>query len=69
MSDQVLTAAVSSVPTMMTVLIGILVNNARLNHFKLEMNARFDQMREATRADLRRVEEIIDAWLKQLEER
>jgi hypothetical protein len=80
MSDQVLTAAVSSVPTMITVLIGILVNNARLGDFKSEMNARlgelrsdmnarFVEMRETTRADLRRVEEVIDARLKHLEER
>jgi hypothetical protein len=56
------------------VLIGILV--AYVNEkFKgvddkfAGINQRFDDMRELWRAELRRVEEIIDARLKHLEER
>jgi hypothetical protein len=33
------------------------------------MDARFDDMRETCRSELRRVEEVLDARLKHLEER
>jgi hypothetical protein len=33
------------------------------------MDARFDDMRETWRSELRRVEEVLDARLKHLEER
>jgi hypothetical protein len=36
-----------------------------MNH----MNSRFDAMRDLWRAELRRVEEVLDARLKHLEER
>ena len=38
--------------------------NDRFNAF----NQRFDDMRDLWRAELHRVEEVIDAWLKHLEE-
>ena len=77
----------AAAPTMLTVLVGILVNNARLSDLKLdintrfselraEMNARFDSvdrrfddMKDMWRSELHRVEDILDARLKHLEER
>ncbi len=99
--QQILTIALASAPTMLTVLIGILVNNARLSDVKNDINARmgdlnarlgdmnarlgetnariaelrthmdlrFDETKELWRSELHRVEEIIDARLKHLEDR
>ena len=84
MSDtQILTIALASVPTVIAVLVGILINNsrlsdtnsrlsdlhARISELRSHMDTRFDESRETWRAELRRVEEVIDARLKHLEER
>jgi len=87
---QMLTVALATVPTMLTVLIGILLNNARLSdvnsrlgEFRSHMDARlndvdrrfdgvdsrFEEMKEMWRTELHRVEEVIDARLRHLEER
>jgi hypothetical protein len=87
---QLLTIALASVPTMLTVLIGILLNNARLSdvnsrlgelrsHMDTRFNdvdrrfdgvdRRFEEMKEMWRTELHRVEEVLDARLKHLEER
>ncbi len=87
---QMLTVALASVPTMLTVLIGILLNNARLSdvnsrlgEFRSHMDARFndvdrrfdgvdrrfEEMKEMWRTELHRVEEVIDARLRHLEDR
>jgi hypothetical protein len=80
---QLLTIALASVPTMLTVLIGILLNNARLSdvnsrlgelrsHMDVRFNGvdrRFEEMKEMWRTELHRVEEVLDARLKHLEER
>jgi hypothetical protein len=73
---QFIAVALSSVPTMITVLIGILINNARLSDLRAHMDARFADvdrrftaMESMWRAELHRVEEVIDARLKHLEER
>jgi hypothetical protein len=66
---QILTIALASAPTMLTVLIGILINNTRLSDLRSHIDARFDDMRETWRSELRRVEEVLDARLKHLEER
>lgn len=80
---QILTIAFASVPTMLTVLIGILLNNARLSdvnsrlgdlrsHMDSRFNGidrRFEEMKEMWRTELHRVEEVLDARLKHLEER
>ena len=86
-SDQILTVGLASVPTMLTVLISLLINNsrlgdlasrmsdmdrrlnARIDDLRGHMDARFDDMRETWRSELRRVEEVLDARLKHLEER
>jgi hypothetical protein len=66
---QMLTIALASVPTMITVLIGILINNARLSDFRNHVDTRFDDMKDMWRSELHRVEEVLDARLKHLEER
>jgi len=68
---------------MITVLIGILINNARLGDLRHYMDARFNEidrrfdrvdsrfevMKDLWRSELHRVEEVLDARLKHLEER
>lgn len=73
---QILTIALASVPTTVAVLIGILVNNVRLSdlrgHLDARFNAvdvRFEEMKDLWRSELHRVEEVLDARLKHLEER
>ena len=87
---QILTIALAAVPTMLAVLVGILINNSRLNdtnasirELRGHMDARFtdvdhrfdgvdrrfDKMRDLWRSELYRVEQVIDARLKHLEER
>ena len=87
---QILTITFASVPTMLTVLIGILLNNARLSdvnsrlgeirsHMDTRFNhvdrrfdgvdRRFVEMKEMWRTELHRVEEVLDARLKHLEDR
>jgi hypothetical protein len=73
---QMLTIALASVPTMITVLIGILINNARLSDLKTHVDGQFahvdhrlDDMKDMWRSELHRVEEVLDARLKHLEER
>jgi len=87
---QMFTIALASVPTMLTVLVGILINNSRLSdvHSRLgelrshmdsrfndvdrrfnDVDRRFDEMKEMWRTELRRVEEVLDARLKHLEDR
>src|ERR1700694_1541182 len=80
---QLLTIALAALPNMLAVLVGILINNARLNdtntriaEMRVHMDARFndvdrrfDEMRDLWRSELRRVEEVIDARLKHLEDR
>ncbi len=88
--SQILPIALASVPTMITVLIGILINNARLGDMNSrlgdvnarlgdlrhhmdsrfdEVDRRFDDMKDTWRSELHRVEEVLDARLKHLEER
>jgi hypothetical protein len=80
---QMPTVALATVPTMLTVLIGILLNNARLSEvnsrlgeFRSHMDARFndvdrrfDEMKEVWRTELHRVQEVLDARLRHLEDR
>jgi len=88
--SQILTVALASVPTMLTVLVGILINNSRLGDvngrlsdmsgriadlkgriadLRSHMDTRFDDMKAMWRSELHRVEEVLDARLKHLEER
>jgi hypothetical protein len=74
--SQILPFALASVPTMLTVLIGILINNSRLgdlnsriDDLRAHMDARFDDMRVTWQSELHRVEEVLDARLRHLEDR
>jgi len=77
MSDtQPLTIALAAVPTMLAVLVGILINNSRLSdtnmrigELRMHTDTRFDEMRDLWRSELYRVEQVIDARLKHLEDR
>ena len=66
---QILTIALASVPTTLAVLISILINNSRLGDLRAHMDTRFDDMRDTWRSELHRVEEVLDARLRHLEER
>ncbi len=75
-NSQILTIALAAVPNMLAVLVGILINNSRLTDLRGHMDARFndvdrrfDEMRDLWRSELYRVEQVIDARLKHLEER
>jgi len=78
---QILTIATSTAPTMLLVLVGILINNARLGdtntrigetnirigELRSHMDVRFEEMKDLWRSELHRVEEVIDARLKHIE--
>jgi hypothetical protein len=74
-SDQLVTAlATGALPTF-AVLVGILINNQRLNDFARAVDVRFadtnrhiDDGKELLRAEMFRMEQVIDARLKHLEE-
>jgi len=89
-NSQIFAFVLASVPTMITVLIGILINNARLGDLRHYIDARFNQvdqrfnevdrrfdrvdgrfeeMKDLWRSELHRVEEVLYARLKHLEER
>jgi hypothetical protein len=78
---QILTIALSTAPTMLLVLVGILINNARLGdtntrigetnirigELRSHMDVSFEEMKDLWRSELHRVEEGIDARLKHIE--
>jgi hypothetical protein len=66
---QILTIALATVPNVLAVLVGILINNTRLTDLRAHIDQRFEEMKELWRAELHRVEEILDARLKHIEER
>jgi hypothetical protein len=75
-NSQIVTIALAAVPNMFAVLAGILINNARLNdtstrisESRAHVGTRFDEMRDLWRSELYRVEQVIDARLKHIEER
>jgi hypothetical protein len=73
--DASLQVAISiSVPTL-AVMVGILINNSRLSDvnnrisdLRSHMDNRFDDMKETWRAELQRVEGVLDARLRHLED-
>jgi hypothetical protein len=94
---QFFSIALTTLPVVITVVIGILMNNgrlsdlngrigdlnlrftetnaritetnARINELRSDMNQRFEEMKNLWRSELHRVEEILDARLKHIEER
>jgi hypothetical protein len=74
MADATQTVLTVSIPTL-AVLIGILVNNARLSdlnsrisELRADIGGRFDGMEKLMTEKLLRVEQVMDARLKHLEE-
>lgn len=65
-SSQILFIALASVPNVLAVLIGILINNSRLGDLRSHMDSRFDGMRAHWPSELRRFEEVFDARLRRL---
>jgi hypothetical protein len=66
--DASLQVAISiSLPTL-AVLVGVLINNSQLTDLRSHMDKRFDDMKETWRAELQRVEGVLDARLKHLED-
>jgi len=75
MTPEIQTVLTVGMPTL-AVLIGILINNARLSDMNVRIGElrshfdhRFDDLKETWRSELRRVEEVLDARLSHLEER
>jgi hypothetical protein len=69
---QVIALALSNVPTILAVLIGILVNNSRLSDLRADISARFaaeSRVQEANFKVLLGKIEDIDSRLTRLEER
>jgi hypothetical protein len=80
---QILIIALAPVPTIIAVVVGVLINNARLNEIDAQISGmtsqlsglhshvsnRFDEMRDMVSGDLRQFGQRIDARLKHLEER
>lgn len=81
MADLTQAILTATIPTL-AVLIGILVNNSRLSDLRTDMDRRFDGMnrrfddmnvhisdtRDLLRAAFQRVEQVLDARVKHLEE-
>jgi hypothetical protein len=80
--DQLVTALATAAFPTFAVLIGILVNNQRLNDFARAVDVRFadtnrridethrhiDDVKDLLRAEMFRMEQVIDARLKHVEE-
>ncbi len=74
-SDQLVTALATAAFPTFAVLIGILVNNQRLSDFARAVDVRFadtnrhiDDVKDLLRGEMFRMEQVIDARLKHLEE-
>ncbi len=59
---------VGSLPTFIAVLLAWIHSNSRMSDMQKNLNQRIDDMRDLLRAEFRRVEEVMDARLKHLEE-
>ena len=74
-SDQLVTALATAAFPTFAVLVGILINNLRLNDFARAVDVRFagtnrhiDDVKDMLRAEMFRMEQVLDARLKHLEE-
>ena len=75
-SEQLVTALATAAFLTIAVLVGIRINNLRLNDFARAVDVRFsdtnrhiDDVRDLLRGEMFRMEQVIDARLKHLEER
>lgn len=60
--QQILTIALASVPTMLVVMTGILLNNARLGDLRSYVEGRFSDMDRRFNDVDRRFDEMRDVW-------
>jgi len=65
---QVIIAAVSAGLPTLTVLVSPLINNQRLSDFEKRTEQRFNEQRDLLRSEMFRIEQVLDARLKHLEE-
>jgi hypothetical protein len=65
---QVIVAAVSAELPMLTVLVSLPINNQRLSDFEERVDQRFNERSELLRSEMFRIEQVLDARLKHLEE-
>jgi len=56
-------------PALLVVAIGMWVNNKRIDDLRAEMHRGFEALKKLTSERLRRVEEVLDARLKLIEDR
>jgi len=63
-SEQLLTALATAAFPTFAVLVGILINNQRLN----DTNRHIDDVKDILRSEMFRIEQVLDARLKHLEE-
>ncbi len=61
------TLVTAGLPTL-TVLVSLLINNHRLSDLQKSIDRRFDEQRDLMRSELYRVEQVLDARLRHLEE-
>lgn len=66
-SQLVVAAFTAGLPTL-TVLVSLLINNQRLSGLDRRIDQRFLDLRNGFHSDLLRVEQVMDARLKHLEE-
>jgi hypothetical protein len=67
--DSVLPIITAYMPALLVVAIGMWVNNKRIDDLRAEMHRGFEALEKLTSERLRRVEEVLDARLKLIEER
>ena len=51
--SQLVTVALATVPTMLVVALGILLNNQRLNDLRADINGRIGDLKETLRAEIK----------------
>ena len=64
----VLAQFLGSLPTFIAVVLAWMHSNSRMSDVQNGLNRRIDDTRDLLRAEFRRVEEVMDARLKHLEE-
>lgn len=63
-----LTITLATVPTFLAVLVGILINNTGFSDLRADLSGQIAATRDLLRAELLRVEQVMDARLRHLEE-
>ena len=68
-TKDILAIALPTLIPSVTILVGVISNNKRLDDLRFDMNARFVALERLFDEKLRHMEDVIDARLKHLEER